>query len=172
MQTINILGDQGMKPSSLFQFHQGHVSCIGFGSPGRMRQTFLPRQPADFRIGHVVTDIREFLGFWIQRPYAPGAAKIRDSRFGGDARAGKCGNASGASRNFSRSMKMGRHPKILQPERTCLKLAPQEAHEDLCNCPLGGVPGNLGRFFQCVPQFFPAVKTALQWPNALDTEFL
>ena len=53
-----------------FQGHQRAVPGVRLGRPGRMGQPALPRQPADFRVGHVVADIRHALRFGVQRPHA------------------------------------------------------------------------------------------------------
>ena len=71
------------------------MSGIGFGSPGRMIEARLPREPADFRIGHVVVNVRELLGERVLRPHTLRSAEIRNARLRRDAGACQCHNPGG-----------------------------------------------------------------------------
>src|SRR5688500_5378388 len=84
-----------MKPAAPFEIRQGAMSGIGFRVPCRMRQALLPRELAHLRIGHVVVNVREPLGFRVGRPHTLWTSEVRDAGLGRNAGAGQSDDAGG-----------------------------------------------------------------------------
>src|SRR4051812_8378637 len=80
-----------------------------------MLEPALPRQAPHFRIGHVVMDVRQPLGFGIGRPHALRPSEVRNARFGGNARAGQRHDTLGAIDPLAHRFKVSlRHPAMIR----------------------------------------------------------
>jgi hypothetical protein len=95
VQLVDVLRDQRMQLSSSFQVHQRQVPRVGLCAPRRARHPIPPGKLPHLAVREVVVDVGHLLGERIPGPQALRAAEIRDSRVGGDSRAGKRHDAPG-----------------------------------------------------------------------------
>jgi hypothetical protein len=89
MQTIDILRDERVQLSMALQLHERAMPGIGRGVPCWMIDTALPRKSADFRVRHVVMNVRQLFRLGILRPHALWTSEIWNTRLGRDPGAGE-----------------------------------------------------------------------------------
>lgn len=85
MQPVDVLRDQRVQFPAALELDQRQMSVVRLRAPGWMLQAALPREPANFRIGHVVVNVGKFFRFRIFRPQPLWAAEIRNSGLGRNA---------------------------------------------------------------------------------------
>src|SRR5690348_17895802 len=95
METVDVLCDEGEKFAAPLELDKRAVSRVRFRRPSRMMQAALPGELPHLRIGHVVPNVRETLGFRISGPDALWPPKVRNAGLGGNAGAGQSHDAAG-----------------------------------------------------------------------------
>jgi len=73
-----------MEFTELFKSGESVVTSTWLGLPNRRIESSLPRLFADRRVSQVMANVREFLSIRIPGPNSLGAAKIRNTRIGGN----------------------------------------------------------------------------------------
>src|SRR5947208_14960559 len=90
VQAVYILRYQSVQFSTPLDLHKRRVSRVWPRPPCRMIEAALPRQFADFCIGHVLVDVRQPFRFRILGPDTLWAPEVRDTGLGRNTGARQC----------------------------------------------------------------------------------
>ena len=95
VESVHILGDQGVQLPAALEFEEGAVAPVGFSLVGECGQLRLPGALSDVGFGQIVLDRGHLLGLWILGPDALGTAEVGNPRIRGDPGAGQHDDAGG-----------------------------------------------------------------------------